>query len=337
MSVLFHFSLSLSNYEFRRNLSTSQRNQRSTDSLIRNRPADEGPSTSESNYNQIDDEKMSPTNETTALIIIPRKNFFKSPLLYQNALMYVFSRLFMTTSLIYMPLWLNERSYVPAPPSNVTTTFEIYSGSKNLENIAVSFFLIISLLSLKMFFFTQTVPLVSFIASFIASMVFKQSVRFTGHKIGYLIGSLISISGCFWVALKATPDSSVYELYLVAILFGTGSSITMIASLSITAEIIGPHADQGGIIYSVVTFCGLYFMFLFYQNKINLFSLTFRQTYNWCSCGCNRNYVSYKIFVRLSKTQINLCTICLANVRNEKIVPVTIGMSFRGLVAYQLF
>lgn len=34
-----------------------------------------------------------------------------------------------------------------------------------------------------------------------------------------------------------------------------GSSITMIASLCITADMIGPHADQGGFIYSAVTFC----------------------------------------------------------------------------------
>ena len=100
-----------------------------------------------------------------------------------------------------------------------------------------------------------TVPLASFIASFIASMLFKQTNRFIGHKVGYLIGSIISFLGCAWVVLAAKPGSSVYELYIVAVFFGAGSSITMIASLCITADMIGRNADQGGFIYSAVTFC----------------------------------------------------------------------------------
>ena len=228
MSVLFHLSLSLSNYEYRRRLTVDQRNQQlpqsnDTEALISNQSVDE-PSTSNID---ADDNKLVKPN---TVVVVTKKNFFTSPLLYQNALLYVFSRLFMTTSLVYMPLWLNERSYVPLPPSNV------FGDGKDLENIA-------------------TVPLASFIASFVASMFIKQTDRFFGHKVGYLIGSIIGFCGCAWVALAATPNSSVYELYVVATLFGAGSSITMIASLCITADMIGPHADQGGFIYSAVTFC----------------------------------------------------------------------------------
>lgn len=237
MSVLFHFSLSLSNYEYRRRLTVDQRNQSlpqtsESDALIRNEAADI-PSTS-----GIDpDDNKTLKSSAPIVTFVAKKNFFKSPLLYQNALLYVFSRLFMTTSLVYMPLWLNERSYVPSPPANesVDLNVSLVDGS-SIENIA-------------------TVPLVSFIASFVASMTFKQADRVIGHKVGYLIGSVISFIGCLWVAFAANPTSSVYELYIVAILFGAGSSITMIASLCITADMIGPHADQGGFIYSAVTFC----------------------------------------------------------------------------------
>lgn len=136
-----------------------------------------------------------------------------------------------------MPLWLNERSYTPAPPANGTLPQLLLDPQNtHLDDIA-------------------TIPLASFIASFVASMVFKQSARFVSHQVGYLLGSIISFCGCAWVAFAATPTSSSYELYIVAILFGAGSSITMIASLCITAELIGPHADQGGLIYSAVTFC----------------------------------------------------------------------------------
>lgn len=236
MSVLFHFSLSISNYEYRRRLTISQRTQplpdlSETESLITNQTVDE-PSTSEPNH---DDDKYAKANGHTDVVVVARKNFFKSPLLYQNALLYVFSRLFMTTSLVYMPLWLNERSYVPPSNGSLIEDVIVNSGN-NIENIA-------------------TVPLVSFIASFIASMVIKQTDRFIGHKVGYLIGSFVSFIGCAWVVLAATPQSTVIELYIVAIFFGAGSSITMIASLCITADMIGPHADQGGFIYSAVTFC----------------------------------------------------------------------------------
>lgn len=255
MAVLFHFSLSLSNYEYRRSLTASQRHQsrsRDTESLIRNEPADE-PSTSQPVFDPDDDKTVK-----EQVVIIEKKNFFKSPLLYQNALLYVFSRLFMTTSLVYMPLWLNERSYVPSPPteSPSSTIGRILGDGHNIEDIA-------------------TVPLASFIASFIASMLFKQTDQIIGHKGGYLIGSILSFCGCAWVVFSATPTSPVYELYIVAMFFGAGkelhfpffnfftyismfflgSSITMIASLCITADMIGPHADQGGFIYSAVTFC----------------------------------------------------------------------------------
>jgi len=236
MSVLFHFSLSLSSYEYRRKLTMQQRQRalpQTTDSesLIGNHSAEE-PSTS--TFDPDDDKTVKEVQ-----IAVPKKNFLKSPLLYQNALLYVFSRLFMTTSLVYMPLWLNERSWVPTDNTNGTSSFvEITGllGDKSIENIA-------------------TVPLASFIASFIASTLLKMTNRFVGHKISYLIGSVISVAACAVVAFAATPNSPVYELYAVATLFGAGSSVTMIASLCITADMIGPHADQGGFIYSAVTFC----------------------------------------------------------------------------------
>ncbi|KAL7012866.1 hypothetical protein ACKWTF_015086 [Chironomus riparius] len=234
MSVLFHFSLSLSNYEFRRRLTMRARmpavpsRSSETESLITNTSADDPPSSTSA---------IVENGSLPQVAAIPKKNFFRSPLLYQNALLYVFSRLFMTTSLVYMPLWLNERAYVP---TSVTTASPIgladLPDNKSIENIA-------------------TVPLASFVASFLASMFFKMSDRFVGHKVGYLIGSVISVFGCAWVALAATPNSSVWELYAVATFFGAGSSVTMIASLCITADMIGPHADQGGFIYSAVTFC----------------------------------------------------------------------------------
>ncbi|XP_053668428.1 major facilitator superfamily domain-containing protein 12-like [Anopheles marshallii] len=226
MSVLFNFSLTFSGYEHRRNTALQH-------NIIR--PS--GPQ-AETNIEQVKHEQTKAngsqhsTGSSTVLDTIverkPKKNFFKSPLLYQNALLYVFSRLFMTTSLVYMPLWLDERAYQP----DVTPA----ENNANVEHLA-------------------TVPLVSFLASFVASLLLKYTNRFIGNSWVYFIGSIISTSVCLWVAL--TPGSgsfSTLSLFLIASLFGAGNSITMISSLCITADMIGKHADQGGFIYSAVTF-----------------------------------------------------------------------------------
>lgn len=144
----------------------------------------------------------------------------------------------MTTSLVYMPLWLNERSWKLAPSVGNELFYpytEMDTEDRTIEHIA-------------------TVPLMSFISSFVASMILKMVNRRIGHKVAYFIGSITSIIGCLWVAEAASPDGSTIQLYLIAVLFGAGSSITMISSLCITADMIGPHADQGGFIYSAVTF-----------------------------------------------------------------------------------
>lgn len=87
-----------------------------------------------------------------------------------------------------------------------------------------------------------------------ASMAMKYSNRIFGHRVAYLLGSILSISGCVWVATAASTSASKNHLYSIAVLFGAGSSITMISSLCITADMIGKNADQGGFIYSAVTF-----------------------------------------------------------------------------------
>lgn len=217
MTVCFHFSLSVSGYGHRRQqaLDQNQRRRRSSDTR------------------DLLDRSEAENSSTVAATPRRQKNFLKSPLLYQNAFLYVFSRLFMTTSLVYIPLWLDERTWTSEPPTRDINIFA--DGDKSVEHIA-------------------TVPLVSFLSSFVASMAMKYSNRLFGHRVAYLLGSVISISGCVWIALAAPPTASSIRLYGIALLFGAGSSITMISSLCITADMIGRHADQSGFIYSAVTF-----------------------------------------------------------------------------------
>ncbi|XP_052860299.1 major facilitator superfamily domain-containing protein 12-like [Anopheles cruzii] len=224
MSVLFNFSLTFSGYEHRRSTALQH-------NIIRSPTApqtDEDPERERLLGPPSQHPGGSSNVPDTVVLRKPKKNFFKSPLLYQNALLYVFSRLFMTTSLVYMPLWLDERAYQP----NTTPT----ESNASVEHLA-------------------TVPLVSFLASFVASLVLKYTNRFISNSLVYFIGSIVSISVCLWIALTATSASfSTFALFVIASLFGAGSSITMVSSLCITADMIGKHADQSGIIYSAVTF-----------------------------------------------------------------------------------
>lgn len=154
----------------------------------------------------------------------PRKNFFKSPAIYQNALLYVFSRLFTTTALVYVPLWLDERLLQVNK-----------SVSNSVEHIA-------------------TVPMVTFLSSFVSSLVLERSNNRLGHRLPYFMASVICIGGCVLVEISDSSNISNWKLFTIAILFGAGSSGTMISSLCLIANMIGKHAEQSGSIYSAVTF-----------------------------------------------------------------------------------
>lgn len=215
MTAIFHFSLTFSNYGVRR-LIALQNNRRAS-------------LESRSSYRRLSD--SGDTERAPIMMRQPvrqRKNFLKSPKMYQNAMLYVFSRIFTTTALVYIPLWLNDRLFQLSKEPN--------SGNdSSVEHIA-------------------TVPMVSFLASFVSSLLIDKSHRLLGHKSLYLLGSLTCICGCYLVETSISTKLSNARLYTIATLFGAGSSITMISSLCLIANMIGKHADQSGFVYSGVTF-----------------------------------------------------------------------------------
>jgi cyanate permease len=143
-------------------------------------------------------------------------NFFKRIDLYQNGFLYVIGRICFSAVMVFLPKWLSE---IPSS-----------SGGKK-ENIA-------------------TVPMVSFVASFVMSVIYKQCYQLVGGRIGYLAGCVFGLAGCFWVFIEQKHDE--WELYSLAMLLGSGHSLLVIASLNMTAEMIGKHTAQGGSVYSAV-------------------------------------------------------------------------------------
>lgn len=211
MTVVFHFTLTFGGYGLRR-LQALQINRRAS-------------LESRSSYRRLSEsnEDRPPTMRQPER---RRKNFFKSAKIYQNALLYVFSRIFTTTALVYIPLWLDDRLFQASKEPN---------GDTSVEHIA-------------------TVPMFSFLASFASSLLIDALHGKLGHKTLYFLGSLICIGGCALVETAISAKASNFRLYSIAGLFGAGSSITMISSLCLIANMIGKHADQSGFVYSAVTF-----------------------------------------------------------------------------------
>ncbi|XP_046481255.1 major facilitator superfamily domain-containing protein 12 isoform X1 [Neodiprion pinetum] len=143
-----------------------------------------------------------------------RRYWSGTTLLLRVALLYVASRLFITLAMVYLPLYIEESAV----------------GGK--EALA-------------------TVPLASYLASFVAALCLKHMNRSCGTKACYLIGALIGILASMIIEFAG---SSTGVVYLVAVLIGSGSSITMVTSLSVTAELIGPRTERSALVYSVVTF-----------------------------------------------------------------------------------
>lgn len=254
MTVLFQFSLSFSRYDLRRQLAQQQMYNESSkfDASINVESPTPSASSGFASDVQVVDENSPLVKRDDKKRRFDNVKFLKSPLLYQNAFLYVFSRLFMTTALIYMPLWLDERGFTPIRPAgnfteNTLSPNELWAINNLLEKIEAE-------RAASAIEHLATVPMVSFLASFVASVLLRYLNRICGHQMSYFIGTLLSICACVCVYYISPLSSQAYQLYGIAILFGSGSSITMISSLCITADMIGANSEKGGLIYSAVTF-----------------------------------------------------------------------------------
>ncbi|KAE8747761.1 hypothetical protein FOCC_FOCC005584 [Frankliniella occidentalis] len=160
--------------------------------------------------------------DTTKVMTANKQKTIKEHLvsikLYQVAVVYMSTRLFVNLSQVYVPLYLDEQGL-------------------SAESLAV-------------------VPLVMYISSFFTSVLtqFKTMNKYLGRRLAYLIGCLIGAGGCVWVGLGAGKIYTTYEVYAVAILLGASSSILLVTSVGLTADLIGQDTDTGAFVYGVMSF-----------------------------------------------------------------------------------
>ncbi|XP_076676797.1 major facilitator superfamily domain-containing protein 12 [Andrena cerasifolii] len=157
------------------------------------------------------------SEEARRLVDNPQNNrsyWFSTTMLLRVAMLYVASRLFITLATVYLPLYIEETDV---------------DGKAALA----------------------TVPLVSYVSSFVAALLLKYINKSCGTKVCYFLGTLI---GMFSAAITEYGGNSASIIYIVAVLIGAGSSITMVTALSVTAEIIGARTERSAVVYSIVTF-----------------------------------------------------------------------------------
>ncbi|XP_022902495.1 major facilitator superfamily domain-containing protein 12-like [Onthophagus taurus] len=138
--------------------------------------------------------------------------------LYQVAVVYMSTRLFVNLSQIFIPLYLHE--------------------SLNMAASALAL-----------------IPLIMFIGSFLTTFIIEFMNRTIGRRISYISGGIIGIVGCAMVRFRYGEDFINYDIYVVAILFGAANSIILVTSLGITVDLIGDKSGSVAFVYGVMSFC----------------------------------------------------------------------------------
>ncbi|CAH0548088.1 unnamed protein product [Brassicogethes aeneus] len=136
---------------------------------------------------------------------------------YQVALIYMSSRLFVNLTQIFIPLYLHE----------------------TLDMVASSL---------------AVIPLTMFLGSFLTSLAIERVNRSLGRKITYVIGMVLGVSACIWIKFGQDSLYTNVFIYIVAILVGAGGSIVLVTSLGITTDLIGDRTDNGAFVYGIMSF-----------------------------------------------------------------------------------
>ncbi|KAL5258617.1 hypothetical protein ACHWQZ_G009182 [Mnemiopsis leidyi] len=129
---------------------------------------------------------------------------------YLVGLMYMFTRLAVNVPQVYLPLYL--------------------TSSLNLKKESIAYY-----------------PLMMLICSVIGSFLTRPLSKYVGKRITYVLGAVLVIGSSFWFQFQS--KSNACPTYGATALIGAGSSIMLIMSLSMTADLIGVHTSTGAFVY----------------------------------------------------------------------------------------
>lgn len=153
------------------------------------------------------------SSEENAIEIRPRKNFFKTLKMYENILLYIYSRVLSTIATVYIPLWLNEITGV--------------------ELVAL-------------------VPLVSFIVSFLSSLPMDYLIRWCGNNSMYFLGIAITEIGCILIEINF-DSSKAHFYIIASCLGAGSSITMVCSLCSIADMIANHSDQSGSVYSIVTT------------------------------------------------------------------------------------
>ncbi len=141
-------------------------------------------------------------------------DWFKEPQFYQVAGVYMTTRLFVNLSQGYVPIYLQVTLQLPG------------------TSVAV-------------------IPLVTFGCGFLTSLVTERIMPRIGIFGTLFMGAAVAVGACTWIQLGSVSSHNFkhYEIYAIAAMVGTGGSMLLIASLTLTAGLIGPNTESGAFVY----------------------------------------------------------------------------------------
>lgn len=145
------------------------------------------------------------------------KDLFTDAQLYYGALNYMSSRLFINLTQIFMTLYLHE-------------ALDMVSSA-----LAI-------------------VPLTMYLASLGTSFAVGPITLNLGRKITYIFGVIIGLTGCLLIHWGKGEFYSTYLIFVVATLLGAASSIVLVSSLGVTADLIGTRTNSGAFVYGMMSF-----------------------------------------------------------------------------------
>lgn len=138
-------------------------------------------------------------------------------LIYQVAVVYMSSRLFVNLTQVFIPLYLHE-------------TLDMSASSLAL------------------------IPLIMFIGSLFTSLQLERLNRFLGRRLTFFIGSLLGFIACIWIHYEEENAFRSYCIYIIALLIGSCGSIVLITSIGATTDFIGEKTGSGAFVYGIMSF-----------------------------------------------------------------------------------
>ncbi|KAH9515254.1 Major facilitator super domain-containing protein 12 [Bulinus truncatus] len=199
------------------------------------------------------------------------KDWLKEKQFYQIALLYMATRLYINVSQVYFPMYATEPIQLKK------------------ESIAL-------------------LPLVSYVSSFVMSLVSPFINKYFGRKVSFLIAVVIGLGSCVWMYFI---EALSYQVYGAACLLGLAGSLLLITSLSMTSDLIAANTESGAFVFGAMSFTDKL------ANGIAVLLIQYFHPCTGCCPACEPYYRNIQVFVpggSLLLALFALCTLIFQNI-----------------------